>query len=71
MSDYEYVGDQRDDGLMIGYDANQKIGVYGTAPVAQRGNASQAAATDATTVITLANELRAALVALGWIKGSA
>ena len=68
---YYYVGDNRDDGLMLGYNSSDKIGAYGTTPVAQRANASQAEATDAATVITLANELRAALVALGFVKGSA
>ncbi len=36
----------------------------------QRANASQAAATDLASVITLANELRAALVEKGVIKGA-
>ena len=97
-----------DGGYQLGQSATDLVGFYGTAPIAQRGNASQAvvtAVTDASggtgaytngiaaltgtynSVIlgnaiatlalqgnankVLANELRAALVALGAIKGSA
>ena len=42
-----------------------------TASTAQRANAAQAVATDLASVITLANELRAALVEMGLIKGEA
>jgi hypothetical protein len=58
-------------GTKIGRRTDQKIGFYGVTPVAQRANANQAVATDATSTQALANELRAALVALGLIKGSA
>lgn len=47
------------------------LGFHGAAPTSQRANANQAAATDLASVIVLANELRAALVAKGLIKGSA
>lgn len=67
----EYLGDGNPDGTTVGQSATELISFYGATPVAQRANASQAAATDATTTMTLANELRAALVALGLIKGSA
>ncbi len=48
-----------------------KVGFHGAAPTVQRANANQAAATDLASVITLANELRAALVEKGLIKGQA
>jgi hypothetical protein len=48
-----------------------KIGFHGAAPTAQRANANQAVATDLASVITLANELRAALVEKGLVKGGA
>jgi hypothetical protein len=58
-------------GIKIAANASDKIGFHGATPSAQRANANQAVATDATSVITLANELRAALVEKGIIKGSA
>ena len=67
----EYIGSNFPDGICLGKSSTEKVAAYGTTPVAKRGNASQAAATDAASVIVLANELRAALVALGFIKGSA
>lgn len=74
-------------GTKIGTTTTQKIGFYNTTPVAQRSGAAQAAvATTAATqtspwgyttqaqadaIVTLVNELRAAMVAIGIIKGSA
>lgn len=58
-------------GLKIGTAASQKVGVFGATPVVQPSGATQAAATDAASVIVLANKLRTDLVALGVIKGSA
>jgi hypothetical protein len=55
----------------VGASVASKLGLHGAAPTAQRANADQAAATDLASVITLANELRAALVEKGLIKGSA
>lgn len=46
------------------------LGFHGATPTPQRAGAAQAVATDLESVITLANELRAALVAKGLIKGS-
>jgi hypothetical protein len=43
-----------------------KIGVFGATPVAQQAIGS--VATDAATTLTLANNLRTALIALGWCK---
>jgi hypothetical protein len=54
-----------------GGNAAAKVGFHGALPTAQRANANQAAATDLASVITLANELRAALVEKGLIKGQA
>lgn len=63
------------------------VGFYGTAPIAQRTGAAQAAvsataaqtttpygfstSTQADAIVTLVNELRSSMVALGLIKGSA
>lgn len=57
--------------ITIGASASAKVGFHGAAPTAQRANANQATATHLAMVITLANELRAALVEKGIIKGSA
>jgi UDP-N-acetyl-D-mannosaminuronic acid transferase (WecB/TagA/CpsF family) len=83
----KYLSDQNPDGTVLGNDADDKIGFYGVAPIAQRSGAAQAAVTttasttttpagyatttQADAIVTLVNELRAALVALGAIKGSA
>jgi hypothetical protein len=53
----------------IGVDATAKVGFHGATPTGQRSGADQTVATDLTTGITLANELRAALVEKGLIKG--
>jgi hypothetical protein len=58
-------------GKQFGTSTSQKIGFHGATPVAQRAGAAQAVATDAATTMALANELRAALVALGLVKGAA
>ena len=55
--------------ITVGANASATVEFHGAAPTAQRANANQAAATDLATVITLANELRAALVEKGIIKG--
>jgi len=56
--------------VQVGAGTSLKVGFHGAAPTAQRANANQAAATDLASVITLANELRAALVEKGLIKGA-
>ena len=77
----------RTTGTKIGTGIDQKIGFYDTTPIIQRSGVAQDAidttgATQTTpwgyssqaqanAIITLANELRAALVAIGIIKGSA
>ena len=56
--------------VLLGAAASSKIGFHGATPTARRANANQAEATDLASVITLANELRAALVEKGLIRGS-
>lgn len=56
--------------VQVGAATASKVGFHGAAPSAQRAGADQAAATDLASVITLANELRAALVEKGLIKGT-
>lgn len=58
-------------GYLVGEATTDGVGFHGVTATAQRASASQAIATDAASVIVLANELRAALVAKGLIKGSA
>lgn len=50
-------------GLVIGASATEKVGFFGATPVVQQ--ATVAAATDATTVITTANACRTALRNIG------
>ncbi len=57
--------------FQIGAGTSSMVGFHGAKPTAQRPNANQAAATDLASVITLADELRAALVEKGLIKGAA
>ena len=52
-----------------GAGTSSKVGFQGAAPTVQRANAEQAEAVDLDSVITLANELRAALVEKGVIRG--
>jgi hypothetical protein len=74
------------DGVQIGLATTDKVGLHGSAPVVQRAGAAQAAvATTAATsstpfgyseaqanaIVALVNELRAALVEKGIIKGAA
>ena len=74
------------DGMVVGQSATDKIGFYGATPVAQRAGAAQAAVTttaatsttpfgysqaQADAIVALVNEMRAALVAVGIIKGAA
>jgi hypothetical protein len=44
---------------------SSKVGSQGASPTALRANANQAGATDLASVITLANELRTALIEKG------
>jgi len=74
-------------GTKIGTETTQKLGFYNTTPIIQRSGAAQNGITttgatqtnpygytteaQANAIVTLVNELRAALVAIGIIKGSA
>jgi UDP-N-acetyl-D-mannosaminuronic acid transferase (WecB/TagA/CpsF family) len=73
------------DGMVVGQSATDKIGFYGATPVAQRAGSAQAAVTttaatsttpfgyseaQANAIVALVNEMRAALVAVGIIKGA-
>ncbi|WP_038168546.1 hypothetical protein [Verrucomicrobium sp. BvORR106] len=58
-------------GKQIGTSPTQKLGFFGKAPVVQPAGVTQAVATDAASVIVLANALRSSLVDLGLIKGAA
>lgn len=78
--------DQGPAGTLLGAAAADLVGMYGATPIAQRTSASQAAVTttastttspagystttQANAIVTLVNELRAAMVAIGMIKGS-
>ncbi len=55
--------------VQVGAETSSKVGFHGATPTSQRANANQAEATDLASVISLANELRAALVEKGLIKG--
>lgn len=81
------LSDGGPDGTCLGQSAADEISLYGVTPIVQRSGADQAAvtttaattttpwgfstSTQANGIVTLVNELRAALVALGAIKGSA
>jgi len=76
-SSVENIGMSSDDGMTLGANTTVPVSFYGGTPIAQRTSASQAAVsstdlgtTDVLAVIALANELRAALVAINMIKGS-
>lgn len=86
MATYNHVSDGRPDGVLVGNDAADPVGLHGTAPTAQRAGAAQAALTVATLSLggygyatsagaeaahALLVEIRAALVAKGFIKGAA
>jgi hypothetical protein len=82
-----YIGNGCPDGNSIGYDTAEKVSFYGVTPIIQRSGGSQAAvsttaststdpygyatSTQATAIVTLVNEIRAALVAIGAISGAA
>jgi len=77
-SSVEYIGMNTGDGMSVGVDTTVPIAFYGGTPIVQRSSSSQAivdtskaASTQAAAVIVLANELRAALIAVNLIKGSA
>ena len=80
------LSDANPDGTSLGQSITDKVSLYGVTPIAQRTSANQATvtttaattttpwgyatSTQANAIVTLVNELQAALVALGAIKGS-
>lgn len=59
------------DGLAVASVTTIKLGFHGSAPTVQRAGAAQAVATDPASTMALVNEIRAALVEKGIIKGAA
>ncbi|HEY8780147.1 MAG TPA: hypothetical protein VIM16_00895 [Mucilaginibacter sp.] len=74
-----YVGNSNSDGLNIGRAITDKVGLYGTAPIAQRALAAQATSLVGTASSTDVNtDLKAAIIeimntlaAIGAWKGAA
>jgi hypothetical protein len=78
------LSDGNPDGAVLGQSASDLISFYNVPPVAQRSGAAQAAVdtvapsaggygfteTQAQAIITLLNEIRAALVGVGLMKGA-
>lgn len=83
----KYVQDGNPDGVVVGQSTTDLVAFHGSTPVAQRVGAAQAAVgttaatssspygfttqAQANAIVTLVNELRAALVEKGIIKGAA
>lgn len=85
MADYNYLSDGRPDGAVLGNDASDKVGFYGTAPATQPTNSAQAALTLTTATsggfgfstsaafnafTAQLENIRSSLVTLGLLKGS-
>jgi len=82
-----YISAYPPDGTSFGQDVSEKISLYGKTPIVQRAGSAQASVTttasttstpagystttQADAIVTLVNELRAAMVAFGVIKGAA
>jgi len=85
-TDVQSIGANASGGMVLGLDATEKVAFYGAVPIAQRAGSAQAAVTTTTAtttspwgfstsaqanaIVTLVNELRASLVALGLVKGA-
>lgn len=68
MAEYQYVGDGRPDGTIIGIDATEKLGFYGKVPIARPSVTWPNTATATTTLNeTKVNRIMTALVNLGII----
>jgi hypothetical protein len=80
------ISDGNPDGTVLGQSASDKIAFYNVTPIPQRSGAAQAAVDatppintnafgfsqeQATALLALVNEIRATLVAVGLMKGSA
>ena len=86
MAAGKQLSDNNGSGTSLGQSTTDTIAFYGVTPIVQRGGAAQAAvsttavtsttpfgfgtSTQAQAVVTLVNELRAALVAVGLIAGA-
>jgi hypothetical protein len=64
------AGQTLPDGLALGV-TGEKIALFGATPVVQPVGAGQAIPTDLASVIVFCTKIRADLIALGLIKGSA
>lgn len=79
MASYEYLGDGRPDGTIIGKASSEKIAFYGTTPITQRAGAAQATSLVGTaSSADVTSDVKAALIevmntlqAIGAWKGSA
>ena len=80
-----YIGGGNDDGTVFGYDSSEKIAFYGGTPQVQAAFAAAAVettnpvsssawgfstSTQAAAIVSLVNEIRAELVALGLVATS-
>lgn len=76
---YQYLGNDNNDGLVIGRATTSKVGLYGVTPIVQRSGAAQAtslvgtaSSTDVDTALKAAViEIMNTLTAVGIWKGSA
>lgn len=68
MAEYEYVGDGRPDGTVVGRTSTELLGFFGKTPIAQPSVTWPNTATATTTLNeTKVNRIMAALVNLGLI----
>lgn len=68
MAEYEYVGDGRPDGTVVGRASTELIGFYGTTPIVQATVAATTTTTATTTALqTDVDAIRTALQNLGLI----
>lgn len=68
MAEYEYVGDGRPDGTVVGRVATEKVGFFGTTPVVQQAITAVGTTTATTTLNeTKIDRLYTALINLGLI----
>ena len=72
MADYNELSDGRPAGAMLGQDASDKVGFYGTAPVVQRATATTHTTTNVVTSASFGTlqvaqiqEIQNTLIALG------
>ena len=68
MAEYEYIGDGRPDGTIVGRTTTEKVGFYGTTPVVQQANI--ATGTDTATTQAAVNSVIAALETFGFLATS-